>query len=249
MKVQAIRQAFSEGHITVEEVIAFCRSAGVDVAEATVRTQVSRLRKAAGLSGQRRTRVTSGASGLAEVSTRQAESVESALAFAGVVRTDALDVSTAEAIQRLLEALEHLLNSREFRAQLIVHDLAHFRTVGGQVPALPGWYVICDADDLPLYVGTANDLNGRLNTDSGSRDNFRNTKRQSDPQRNFLKAFHTCGHIASLHAVMVTEGALRSSLGMSVPLTARDRQSVEKVISIFRARLFRLQVRVVRLWP
>jgi hypothetical protein len=108
------------------------------------------------------------------------------------------------------------------------------------LPAEAGWYVICNSDSLPLYVGTAKDLNARLNTDEGSRDGFANPKRTSDPERNFIKAFMSAGVLSSVSVVIVREAALCERIGIAAPLKKIDRQNVEKIINIFRARLFGL---------
>jgi len=53
------------------------------------------------------------------------------------------------------------------------------------------------ADGRPVYVGEADSLNGRLNSDNGSRDNFMNPQRTSDPERNFLKRLSDLGLLRS----------------------------------------------------
>jgi len=66
--------------------------------------------------------------------------------------------------------------------KLKVRSGAHFSTLPETLPAEAGWYVIV-ADGRPVYVGEADSLNGRLNSDNGSRDNFMNPQRTSDPER------------------------------------------------------------------
>lgn len=52
----------------------------------------------------------------------------------------------------------------------------YFKTIDRQPPEEKGWYIILH-DGKAIYVGIADNLNSRLNSDNGSRDNFGNPKR------------------------------------------------------------------------
>ena len=85
-----------------------------------------------------------------------------------------------------------------------------------------------------LYVGTAENLDNRLSSENGTRDQFANPQRTSDPERNFIKAFHDLGIIGQLTVVVIEESLLRKALGLSCELTKRDRHNVEKILNLFR---------------
>ncbi len=68
----------------------------------------------------------------------------------------------------------------------------------------------------PLYAGSAEDLNARLNSKHGSRDNFANPQRTQDPVRNFIKAFRSSGLIPRLRVVLMTESSVCARLGVTV---------------------------------
>ncbi|MEW6375155.1 MAG: GIY-YIG nuclease family protein [Thermodesulfobacteriota bacterium] len=54
------------------------------------------------------------------------------------------------------------------------------------LPTESGLYIILNGTS-PIYVGKAEDLNKRLNTENGSRDQFANPQRSSDIEGNFIK--------------------------------------------------------------
>jgi hypothetical protein len=159
----------------------------------------------------------------------------------GTLRSGSFDLTSPSVLGGLLDALTALVKDPRNHFVLQLRDRYHFRILGVTLPETPGWYVICDPGGMPLYVGTAEDLNARLNTDNGSRDGFANPQRTSDPERNFIKAFLTAGLIKSLSVVVITEDALRQELSIEA-LDKLDRQNLEKIISIFRARLLGLAI-------
>ncbi len=91
-----------------------------------------------------------------------------------------------------------------------------------------GWYIIlCNSN--PIYVGFAGDLNKRLNTDDGSRDNFGNPGKRSYSQRNFLKKYMEL-HILESPVVCIVR---THQLGYE-GLTGLDRKNIEKHLNIWR---------------
>lgn len=160
----------------------------------------------------------------------------------GNLRSGSFDLASPRTLGGFLDALTVLIKDPRNNFVLQLRDRYHFRVPGATLPETPGWYIICDPAGMPLYVGTAEDLNARLNTDNGSRDGFANPQRTSDPERNFIKAFLTAGLIESLSVVVIPEEALRQRLSIDVTLSKLDRQNLEKIINIFRARLFGLAI-------
>jgi hypothetical protein len=155
----------------------------------------------------------------------------------GKLRCGVLDLSRPEVFSHVLEALRPLMRDPRNRHPLQLKGHYHFTTTSPAICGEPGWYVIHGEDGLPLYVGTAENLNARLNSDAGSRDRFADPQRTSDPTRNFIKAFMAAGTLTSLSVVTITEPDLRRSLGLTEPLGKLDRENIEKLISMFRAKL------------
>ena len=120
----------------------------------------------------------------------------------------AIDLNDAYVVQRLLDAARGVLAASTNWHDLAVRNKYYFSTPDGPLPCVPGWYFICDGA-TPLYVGQAENLNARLNSPDGSRDNFANPVRPSDPARNFVKRYSGIGVL----------GALR--VGISTPVLSR----------------------------
>lgn len=153
----------------------------------------------------------------------------------GRLRCDELDIGDPEVVRRLVQALSDAARNQSARRGLATSKKYYFSVPADDIPSEPGWYVICDATGVPLYVGTASDLNGRLNTENGSRDQFANPKRASDSERNFIKAYADLGIIDGLIVVVIPESAVCASMGVRTPLSRRDRHNVEKILNLFRA--------------
>ena len=99
--------------------------------------------------------------------------------------------------------------------------------------AVPGWYIIYDENYGVLYVGVAEDLNKRLNTKDGTRDNFANPKRLFDPERNFIKKFIILGIIRPKVICIREKDFLEISDIKTQRLSKLDRKNIEKFIRIF----------------
>ena len=88
----------------------------------------------------------------------------------------------------------------------------------------------------PLYVGKTNNLNARLNTDNGSRDNFGNHARTHYPMRNFIKKFMGIGAIEAPRVCIIRKSKLAAALGMpDSRLSELDVGNIEKVINLTRS--------------
>lgn len=153
----------------------------------------------------------------------------------GRLRCDELDFNDAQVVHRVIVALRRLALAPESSYPLKVCKRYYFSVPGG-LPTGAGWYVIGDAQ-TSLYVGTADNLDARLNSGNGSRDQFANPQRTSDPERNFIKAFVAGGVLGPLRVTVIPESSLCAALGMAGPLTRRDRHNVEKVLNLFRERV------------
>jgi len=154
----------------------------------------------------------------------------------GVLRHDELDITDPEVVRRLIYALRSLATKRLNVHQLHVSKRYYFSVPDGPLPSCPGWYVICD-EAGSLYVGTAENLDRRLNSQDGSRDQFANPQRTNDSERNLIKAFHDSGVLGDLRVVVLEEPALREMLGVPEVLSDRDRHNVEKTLNLFRERV------------
>lgn len=155
----------------------------------------------------------------------------------GKLRCGAIDLCSAEILQRVLNALKAIIATPSNRHRLQLRNRYYFNAPDGHLPSEPGWYIILGPEMSPLYVGTAENLNARLNSDNGSRDGFANPQRTSDPERNFIKAFLAAGIFPAVSVVAIPETELRERLGWTNPLSKLDRENLEKVINIFRALL------------
>lgn len=154
----------------------------------------------------------------------------------GQLRTDVLNLSDPEAIEGLVAALSAMAAQSDRRYELEVSKRYYFSVPDGPITDAAGWYLI-RAGAEPIYVGTAENLNSRLNSENGSRDQFANPKRTSDSERNFIKAFVAAGVVNDLTVAVLSEPDLCAEIGVESPLTKRDRHNVEKVLNILRTRV------------
>ncbi|MBI4611059.1 MAG: hypothetical protein HY726_18885 [Candidatus Rokubacteria bacterium] len=162
----------------------------------------------------------------------------------GVLVCDRINLNESGVGQRLLEVLQELVVSGEATVrELRVVDRYYFSVSGPPIAAEPGWYIICDGAHRPLYVGTAGDLNYRLNDQEGTLDGFAAWGRLSDPERNFIKRLVSNGFLDTLSAVIVPERKLRTRLNIEAPLSKRDRANVEKFLNIFRSHVVMSRVK------
>ncbi len=149
----------------------------------------------------------------------------------GNLKVNKINLNNRRKVQTLLRSLAKLTINRRLYHNLVFKPQHYFETPNSKPPSSSGWYIILEGK-CPLYVGTAKDLNKRLNTNKGTIDNFGWTGRKSDPARNFVKKFNEIGTIAKLRVFVIPESEL--SLGQ---LNDLDRRNIEKLISVFRCRL------------
>lgn len=153
----------------------------------------------------------------------------------GELLRDSVDFNETAVLEGVLRAAILQLKAPTNWHDLEVHLGSYFRTTGSDPPSAPGWYVIIDLAGRPLYVGESEDLCSRLNSSNGSLDGFHNSKRKSEPARNFLKRFVSEGLVDGLRVGIVEEAAVLHELRIPGPLSKLDRCNVEKVLDIFRA--------------
>lgn len=139
-----------------------------------------------------------------------------------------MDFNGKRQVQSLNDTIQHILDD-----PLNYYPLAHtkgyyFSVPGDPLPRAPGWYVILNGT-LPMYVGKADDLDKRLNTENGSRDQFANPQRGSDAVRNFIKKYAELSLFQNLRVCVVRE----ERLGLHA-LTDLDRMNCEKHLDIWR---------------
>jgi len=74
-----------------------------------------------------------------------------------------LELNDIEVVQRLIQALAAIISDAKAWHRLEVYRGCYFQTPDLPLPIDPGWYVICDGQRTPLYVGQGNNLHSRLN--------------------------------------------------------------------------------------
>jgi len=156
----------------------------------------------------------------------------------GILRCEMIDLNKEENVNKLKNVLKEIISDTNIYQDLGVSKKYYFK-LNNNITRNPGWYVILDENKFPLYVGKAQNLNYRLNTENGSRDQFANPQRSSDPERNFIKKFAGLNVFKKLFVCVIDEQVLCNKLGIEFPLPTLDRNNVEKFINIFRNFLFR----------
>lgn len=141
-----------------------------------------------------------------------------------------IDFNDSKNIQALINAVVKNVQCPGNYHVLVVKNCSTFSTPNSTPPSENGWYIILK-EKIPIYVGKADNLNNRLNSPNGSRDNFNNSKRKSDPIRNFIKKSNSTGFISDLRVLVVTENNLKYNFSLS----DLDRDNIEKILSMYRS--------------
>jgi len=145
----------------------------------------------------------------------------------GILKCGNIDFNDTKQIKAIQTRIKLMLEDPKNYYPL-EHTKHYYFSSPASLPTESGWYIILNGT-LPIYVGKAENLNKRLNTGDGSRDQFANPQRSSDIERNFIKKYAELGLIRPLRVCIITE----SSLGIQ-PLTDLDRSNMEKHINIWR---------------
>lgn len=162
----------------------------------------------------------------------------------GTLKTQRIDLNSKSVVQTLITVASKLAERPPNKQRLEFSPSYYFSVPNGSVPASPGWYIII-WNSQPIYVGTAQSLHDRLNTQNGSIDNFALKSRTSDSERNYIKKFLEIGIIADLEVLLLTEVDFVKLAGehlctLPTPLSKSERQSIEKLLNIFRAHVVAL---------
>jgi hypothetical protein len=146
----------------------------------------------------------------------------------GILKCGNVDFNDKRQVQSLNDTIQRILDD-PLNYHRVVHRRGYYFCVpDNSLPQAVGWYIILNGT-LPVYVGKADDLNKRLNTEDGSRDQFANPKRASDAVRNFIKKYTELDLLRNLRVCVVPE----ERLGLH-SLTDLDRINIEKHLDIWR---------------
>jgi hypothetical protein len=151
----------------------------------------------------------------------------------GKLRCDHIDLNEKETVESLQAFFEQIVRMPDLWHELAVKGNYYFETPE-RLDEGPGWYIISNEKNAPLYVGESKSINQRLNTKNGTRDQFANPQRKSDMERNFIKKFLQLAIISRLRVCVLSERALCSQFSLKSPLSELDRKNIEKFINIFR---------------
>ena len=155
----------------------------------------------------------------------------------GTLKVGALDFNEAQTLEAVRAAIAEIASRVESYRGLRFKSPYYFEITGSRPPSEPGWYIILDGRQ-PLYVGKTKNLDTRLNTDNGSRDQFGDPTRPSDAERNFIKKFIEIGAIEAPRVCIVRRSELAAALGMPESrLSKLDAGNIEKIIHLIRDRI------------
>jgi len=151
----------------------------------------------------------------------------------GTLKVNKIDLNNVNVMNDLKSTIQKLINMSCYYYSLRFKSSYYFQVPNGLPPSEKGWYIILNGK-TPIYVGKADNLNARLNTDNGSIDNFANSNRDFDLERNFIKKFAELGIFKELRVCILLEKELKKKLPNLNNLTDLDRANIEKLINIFR---------------
>ena len=149
----------------------------------------------------------------------------------GILRCDIINLNNSDVVNSLKDKLREVIKESKFY-DLHISKKYYFK-LDEEITINPGWYIIFEKDN-PLYVGQSQNLNSRLNTEDGSRDQFADPTRQSDSERNFIKKFSDLGIFNELKVLPINEETICKKMELEFPLSKLDRNNIEKFINIFK---------------
>lgn len=144
-----------------------------------------------------------------------------------------INFNDAQVVERALNALRAFTAEPAHYRSLRVKNGLYFEIQDKPSPPQAGWYVLL-VGTVPVYVGQAEDLDSRLNSTSGSLDNFAHRARTSDPERNFVKKLCDLGSFSPLRAWFITAAEFGQALSVALPFGELDMHNVEKFINLHR---------------
>jgi len=149
-----------------------------------------------------------------------------------------LDFNNASTCNDLLKAVLNLKNNRSLYFQLDFKSNFYFKIINGPISPDGGWYIILN-DGKPIYVGQAENLNRRLNSNNGSLDNYAHKTRKFDSERNFIKKVIEIRVITNTKVFIIPDPILCGEMCINPGnLLKIDRDNIEKLLNIFRGILF-----------
>ena len=131
-------------------------------------------------------------------------------------------------VKNLKVTLKKIVNQSKLYV-LHVENKLYFK-LDEKITTDPGWYLIFSLANR-LYVGKADDLNGRLNTHNNSLDNFA-SKENKNNRRNFIKKLYDIGYFKEMKVLLIDELTLCTKMKLESPLSDLDRRNVEKFINV-----------------
>lgn len=147
----------------------------------------------------------------------------------GTIKVGNIDFNSVLVVRGLQLKIQTLLDDTRSYYDLEHTKQYYFSTQHVNLPKASGWYIIL-AGTIPIYVGKAINLNNRLNSEDGSRDQFANPQRTSDIERNFIKKYREAGLIPILRVCVIRH----IDLFPDTQLTNLDIGNIEKFINIWR---------------
>jgi len=155
----------------------------------------------------------------------------------GILKFYSVNLNNHILVRTILGAFQAQLKSAKVYFTL-QHILPYyFSTPGHTLISDPGWYIILE-DKTPIYVGEAQNLNGRLNTTTGSCDDFGRRARTSDSQRNFIKKLSEAKLLSPLRVAVLSQPSLITEASLCAStFTKMDRKNIEKLLNIHRGKL------------
>jgi len=153
------------------------------------------------------------------------------------LKCDQVNLNQRTIVDRLVAFLRDAAKEPSNEHSLEVVRRYYFSNPDGTLPKEAGWYVILDSERMPLYVGSAENLDSRLNSDDGSRDNFANPQRKHEPKRNLIKKLRLMGVSGDLTVLTYRESAVCEALEVTAPLSPLDRHNVEGFLDVIRHKI------------
>jgi hypothetical protein len=146
-----------------------------------------------------------------------------------------LNINNRDLVCKIISMLSELVTDKyPDRLKLEIIEDTYFHIPLNSIANSAGWYIIIDNNGCPLYIGTTANLHKRLNTNYGSLDNFRNSQRKTDSQRNFIKKYRAINIVTELNLIIISEKELLNKLNINNRLIQKlDRENIEKIMNIF----------------
>jgi len=143
-----------------------------------------------------------------------------------------VDFNNPIVVRQVLDALCAFATEIKCYRHLQVKNGRYFCIQGDDLPTEAGWYIVLEKQ-VPVYAGQTDNLNGRLNSNQGSLDNFANPQRKNDPERNSVTKLSEIGIFTQPRVWFVKERLLADQLGIH-SLGKLDKGNVEKFINLKR---------------